>query len=273
MAGTDSTKNEILGGPTIVLVGPQMGENVGSAARAMLNCGLTDLRLVRPREGWDSGDSFAMAVGASRGILEAARVFETVDGAVVDMDRVYAATARVRDMVLPMLTPRHAAGEMRHRVGAGQKVAILFGSERFGLHNEDVARADAVIRAPLNPAFSSLNLGQAVLLVAWEWFMTGNETANVTVPDQGEPPAGHQQMESFIAHLDQALEEGGFFPSPPMRPRIMRAIRNWVARTNPTNKEIRLLHGVLASLSASRLGKDRPYRQPGTKKPLKGGGE
>src|SRR5438046_5215037 len=169
MAGTDKSRGGLTGGPAIILVEPQLGENIGTAARAMLNCGLDDLRLVRPRDGWPSDRAVAAASGADR-VLEKARLYPDVPAAIGDLKHVYAATARDRYMVKRELTPRRAAEEVRGFLGASEACGVLFGPERTGLVNDQVALADTVVTVPLNPAFSSLNLPQAVLLIGYEWF-------------------------------------------------------------------------------------------------------
>ncbi len=173
MAGTDRRRQRLSGGPAIILVAPQLGENIGTAARAMFNCGLTDLRLVRPRDGWPSKKAQAAASGADL-VLDKAHLFETVEDAIAGLTRVYATTARDRYMVKRVLTPRAAAAEIRALMAAGEACGILFGPERTGLLNEHIALADTVLNVPLNPAFSSLNLAQAVLLVGYEWFASAD---------------------------------------------------------------------------------------------------
>src|SRR5712671_5241659 len=169
MAGTDNSKSGITGGPAIILVEPQLGQNIGTAARAMANCGLDDLRLVRPRDGWPSDKAVAAASGADA-VLDKARLYPSIAAAIADLSHVYASTARDRYMVKRELTPRHAAEEMREFLARDEPCGVLFGPERTGLVNDDVALADTVITVPLNPAFSSLNLAQAVLIVGYEWF-------------------------------------------------------------------------------------------------------
>ncbi|MGH7091855.1 MAG: RNA methyltransferase, partial [Stellaceae bacterium] len=169
MAGTDHRRARLSGGPAIVLVEPQLGENIGTAARAMYNCGLTDLRLVRPRDGWPNAKAQAAASGADP-VLDRARLYDSVEAAIAELTRVYATTARDRYMVKRMLTPRAAATELRDFAAQGEACGILFGPERTGLLNVHVAAADTVVTVPLNPAFSSLNLAQAVLIVGYEWF-------------------------------------------------------------------------------------------------------
>ncbi|MBM3574008.1 MAG: RNA methyltransferase, partial [Alphaproteobacteria bacterium] len=167
MAGTDSTQIAVLGGPAVILVEPQLGENIGMAARAMLNCGLTELRLVKPRDGWPSDEAVAAASGADR-ILDAAKLYPTAEAAIGDLAYVYATSARPRGMVKRIVTPGFAAGRMRRNLGHGRRCGVMFGPERMGLVNDHIALADSVISVPLNPAFASLNLAQAVLVVGYE---------------------------------------------------------------------------------------------------------
>src|SRR5205085_10597393 len=174
MAGTDKSRGGVTGGPAIILVEPQLGQNIGTAARAMLNCGLDDLRLVRPRDGWPSDRAVNAASGADR-VLDKARLFPDAPAAIGDLGHVYAATARDRYMVKRELTPRRAAEEMRGFIAAGDACGVLFGPERTGLVNDHIALADTVLSVPLNPAFSSLNLAQAVLIVGYEWFTAKTE--------------------------------------------------------------------------------------------------
>ncbi len=160
--------------PAMVLIEPQLGGNVGAAARAMLNCGLTDLRVVRPRDGWPSDKARAMASGADA-VLDGAKVFESLEEAVADLQVVFATTGRRRDMVKHEVTPAEAASEIRRHGAAGERCGVLFGRERIGLTNDEVVLADAILTVPLNPAFRSLNLAQAVLLIAWEWLRAGDD--------------------------------------------------------------------------------------------------
>src|SRR5262249_24777068 len=169
MAGTDKSRGGVTGGPAIILVEPQLGENIGTAARAMLNCGLDDLRLVRPRDGWPNDKAISAASGADA-VLDKARLYPSAEAAIADLGHVYASTARDRYMVKREVTPRRAAEEMVGFLAAGESSGVLFGPERIGLLNEHIALADTVVTVPLNPAFSSLNLAQAVLIVGYEWF-------------------------------------------------------------------------------------------------------
>ncbi len=255
MAGTDSSRQAAGGGgPVVILVAPQLGENIGTAARAMLNCGLTGLRLVRPRDAWPNPKARAAAAGADA-VIDGAQVHDTLEEAIADLQHVYATTVRPRGMVKRVLTPRAAAAEMRGRVAAGARVGVLFGPERAGLENDDVALAEAVITVPLNPAFASLNLAQAVLVVAYEWFQSGS----------GEPPraldygptaraARQDALLRLYAHLEQELDAADFFTVPDKRPSMVRNIRAILARADLSDQEVRTLHGIVTALSGRRLG-------------------
>ena len=240
-------------GPEIILVHPQIGENIGTTARAMLNCGLMNLRLVRPREAWPNEKAVAAAAGASA-VLDRARLFATTGEAAADLNRLYAASARPRDIIKPVLNPRAAAAEMGAAIAEGRKVGILFGPERSGLDNEDVTIADAIIEVPVNPAFSSLNLAQAVLICAYEWRMSAMGTEQLGQhhgPRRGRPgahPASKEEMAGFYAHLEAELDRTGFLYPPEKRPRMVRNIRNLFARADLTEQEVRTLRGIIAAL-------------------------
>lgn len=251
MAGTDKTKQGVLGGPVVVLVDPQLGENIGMCARAMLNCGLTELRLVRPRDGWPNEAAVSAAAGADE-ILERAQLFGSTVEAVADLQRVFATTARLRDMEKPLMTARRAAREMRVALDAGERAGVLFGPERAGLVNDDVALADAAISVPLNPGFSSLNLAQSVLLIGYEWFQTGTEAPPERLTRDlakgGSEKATKAEMATFFARLEQALDETGFLRPPEKRPTMVRNIRNLFERAELTAQEVQTLHGILSAL-------------------------
>ncbi len=232
--------------PAIILVGPQLGENIGTAARAMLNCGLTDLRLVAPRDGWPNPQAWAPAVGA-HGVLEQARVFPTLTTAVADLRRVYATSARHRDMVKPVLTPRQAAAEIHAKSVQGERSGILFGPERTGLSNDEVVLAHRLVEVPLNPDFSSLNLAQAVLILAYEWWQARPASESPAQPS-GVLLATHAELTGFYAHLERALDATGFFKTPELRPSMVRNLRNLFLRADLTEQEVRTLHGVLTAL-------------------------
>jgi tRNA/rRNA methyltransferase len=234
-------------GPAIILVDPQMGENIGMCARAMLNCGMTDLRIVRPRDGWPSQAARDTSSGAIE-VIDNAQVFETTREAVADLHRLYATTGRVREMVETVMTPRKAAADIRAVTAAGQKTGVLFGGERSGLTNDDVALAEIILRVPLNPDFKSLNLAQAVLLVGYEWFTAGDETPDLTRDIGDSRPATRVEFDVFLDRLDKGITEGGFFRAPEMRPTVMRNIRNFFLRAEPTDQDIRTLHGIVEAL-------------------------
>ncbi len=254
MTGTDSTKQVTLpGGPAFILVKPQMGENIGAAARAMMNCSQKELRLVSPRDGWPSERATAMAVGALD-MMPPVQVYDDTAAAISDCHYVYATTARPRDMVKPVFTGAGAAEDMVARHRAGQKIGILFGGERAGLDNDEIALAQAIITIPLNPAFSSLNLAQGVLLVAYEWTRLLDETPDTQTPSGDSHPASQDVFQELCERLEQELENGHFFRSPAMRPTIMRNIRNMLARARMTDQEARTFHGIISAL----IGKKAP---------------
>jgi tRNA/rRNA methyltransferase len=260
MAGTDRSKaasgDAAATSPAIILVDPQLGENIGAAARAMLNCGLEELRLVRPRDGWPNEKALANASGADS-VIENARLFDSTEDAIADLTRVYATTARPRDMVKVVETPRFAAAEIRARLAAGDRIGILFGPERTGLVNDDIALADALICVPLNPAFSSLNLGQAVLLVGYEWFQSADETPPRQLVTNTTRPAVKEELLNFFAHLERELDESGFLRNVEKRPSMVRNIRSMFDRAELTEQEIQTLHGIVKELSTLRVKRGR----------------
>lgn len=249
MAGTDRTREAASGGPAVVLVEPQLGENIGFAARAMRNFGLDDLRLVRPRDGWPNAKAITAASGADP-VLDAARVFETTAAAITDLHRLYAATTRARDMEKPSVNAEQAGQEMR-ALGDDAHVGVLFGAERAGLHNDDVVLADSILTVPLNPAFASLSLPQAVLLVGYEWFRAGPPppAKTVAVGAGGAPPATKAQMTNLFAHLEAELDASGFLHHAEMRPSTVRNLRNMLGRAGLTQKEVSTLRGVIRALA------------------------
>lgn len=258
MAGSDSTQTPQLGGPAVVLVRPQLGENIGAAARAMLNGGLSDLRLVRPREPWPSPRALAAASGADA-VVESARLYPTLEAAVADLRLVYASTARPRDIVKPVLTPREAAAAMRSAPAdgsaSGAGCGVVFGPERTGLDNDEVALADAVLNVPLNPAYASLNLAQAVMLVAYEWFQSGLAEPRPRRFDRRKPAATKAELAALLEHLELELDAAGFFLPVPKRPGMVRNLRNVFTRAALTEQEVRTLHGVVTTLAG------RPWRR------------
>lgn len=230
--------------PAIILVEPQMGENIGAAARAMLNCGLTDLRIVNPRDGWPNERADAMSSGALER-MPPVRVFGSTAEAVADLHFVYATTARPRDMIKPVFTARGAADDIKARVN--EKSGYLFGPERAGLSNDDVALAHAIVTIPMNPDFSSLNLGQGVLLCAYEWFQAMDATPALINPPE-EEIAPHGELQELFDRLEHELSEGGFFRTQELRPNVMRNLKNMFLRGNLTSQEVRTFHGIITTL-------------------------
>jgi RNA methyltransferase, TrmH family, group 1 len=239
-------------GPAIVLVRPQLSENIGTAARAMLNNGLTDLRLVAPKPDWLSDRAIAASSGADRVVL-GAKVFATTAEALADLHRVWATTARNRFMVKPVDTPRTAASAMRAAAADSLRFGVMFGPERTGLENDDLALADTVVTVPLNPDYSSLNLAQCVLLVAYEWY----QAAAPALPDRHmtkglQPPATKDKLLGFFEHLERELDECGFLRHPDKRPVMVRNIRNMFQRAHLTGQEVQTLHGIVHELVTYR---------------------
>jgi len=246
--------------PVIILVEPQLGENIGAAARAMLNCGLTRLRLVRPRDGWPNPKALAAASGADL-VIEGAEIFETTAAAIADLNFVAATTARQRDMVKYILTPEEAGRELHARAAAAQKAGILFGPERTGLINDDIPLADAVVTIPVNPEFASLNLAQAVLLLGYSWWRAGREAQERRLESGGSAPATKAELDNLFLRLEEALEAGGFYTSAEQRPSMVRNMRNLLQRAQMTEQEVRTFHGVIVALgqgAAARRSRKNP---------------
>lgn len=237
--------------PVVVLVRPQLGENIGMAARAMLNCGLSTLRLVNPRDGWPNPKAQRAASGADV-VLEKAAVFDSVADAVADLGRVVATTARNRELSQRILTPRQAAGEMHGWIGQGQRVGILFGPERTGLTNDDMVQADTALSIPLNPQFSSLNIAQAVLLVAYEWAAWDDATPASRMADHAARPATKEELANLFEHLERALDQSGFLRHRAMRPAMVNNLRALLQRADMTEQEVRTFHGVIKFLSKNK---------------------
>ncbi len=234
--------------PIVILVNPQLGANIGMAARAMLNCGLTELRIVAPRDGWPNPEALDAAVSDSRILVENAPVFDTTAEAVADLTHVYATTGRGREMVERIVTPRAAGREMRSLAADGARIGVLFGSERAGLGNDDISLADTIIRAPLNPDFKSLNLGHAVLMVSYEWFATEDETEEEVLDIGTAHVATKGELDNFMRHLVEGLDSGNYFRAKEMRPIVVRNIRNLFQRARATEQELRTMHGVIVAL-------------------------
>jgi len=250
VAGTDHRRQAVAAGPAIILVEPQLGENIGTAARAMMNCGLDDLRLVRPRDGWPSDKAIAAASGADA-VLAKARLYPDVPAAIADIVHVYAATARDRGMVRREVTPRHAAQEMRARLAAGEACGILFGPERTGLTNDEVALADSIVTFPSSPTYASLNLSQAVLICGYEWFKAahGDKPPPPTIPRAVSPPAQREMLLAFFDYLEGKLDENGFFRPVTKKPGMRRNLRNIFHRMELTQQDVRTLWGAVVRLA------------------------
>ncbi len=238
-------------GPVMVLVRPQMGENIGASARAMLNFGLNTMRVVDPRDGWPNPRAVAMASGASP-VLDRAGRFDDLPAALADCDWVLATTARGRGLTKPVLTPERAMEQARAMIAQGRRVAVLFGPERAGLENEDIARANAIITVPVNPAFYSLNLAQCVLLMAYEW---GRQTT--TVPPEVTELAGTDlaraiEVERLGDHFEERLGAAGFFQPEQKAPGMKLNLRNMWTRLRLTRADVQTLHGILRKLARNQ---------------------
>jgi tRNA/rRNA methyltransferase len=232
--------------PVIVLVRPQLGENIGKAARAMLNFGLTELRLVSPRDGWPNPSAGPAASGADV-VLEQAQVFNSVHAAVADCAHVYATTVRKRGVTKPVVTPEEAAREIRLAPG---RTAILFGPERSGLETDDVALARTILTVPINPQFGSLNLAQAVILVAYEW---SKDLALESPPaTELDPPALQEELDGMIGQLDSLLEDSGYYFPPDRVPATRRTLRTLLTKPGWSSQELRTLRGVLSALEGKK---------------------
>jgi tRNA/rRNA methyltransferase len=256
-AGTDKTRNWVeAAGPVIILVEPQLGENIGAAARVMANFGLGRLRLVKPRDGWPNTQAQRSASGADR-ILDEAALFDDLTAAIADCTVVLATTARAHDQAKPVLGPDQAASFLAPHVAAGENVAVLFGRERYGLENHEVALADRIVTFPVNPAFASLNLAQAVALIAYEWFkFASGGVLPFTMPRKSEP-AGKEQVQAFFVNLERQLDAIEYFRPLDKRATMLVNLRNIFARMQPTTQDIQTLHGIVVALTEGRKGPAR----------------
>jgi TrmH family RNA methyltransferase len=237
--------------PVIILVRPQLGDNIGAVARAMANGGLFHLRLVSPRDGWPQESAWRTASGAQR-LLDAVTLHDTVADATADLHRVFATCPRPRHIIKPLLTARGAAAELQAIAGRGLRCGLLFGPERAGLDNDDMAAADALIRYPINPAFASLNLAQAVMIMAYEWWQAADATPPRTLMTNETSVATKAELENFLTHLVTELDACGFLRNLPKRPGMVRNIRHFFQRGEVTEQELRTLHGIVAELAAGR---------------------
>ena len=256
-AGTDKTKAWVeRPGPCVILVEPQLADNIGAAARAMANFALTRLRLVKPREGWPAERAYVMASGARR-ILDQAQVYDSVEAAIGDLNFVFATTARAHDQAKPVVDAAAAAQIAAEKVAAGDSVGLMFGRERNGLENDEVALADHIITLPVNPAFASLNLAQAVVVVAYEWFkLTSGAKLPFDMPRKSDA-APREQLLAFFANLERELEKVEFFRPPDKRETMQINLRNIFSRMQPSQQDIQTLHGVIMAIAEGRKGPAR----------------
>ena len=242
--------------PVVILVRPQLADNIGACARAMANGGLFHMRLVAPRDGWPQEKAWRTASGADR-LLDAATVHATVADAVADLHHVFATCPRPRHIVKPLLTARGAAAELRVIADRGLRAGLLFGPERAGLDNDDMAQADALVRYPLNPDFMSLNLAQAVMVMAYEWWTAADGTPPRALVTHESPVATKARLENFLVHLVDQLDACGFLRNQPKRPGMIRNLRHLFQRGEVTDQELRTLHGVVTELAIGRRRRGR----------------
>src|SRR5215469_3913502 len=254
MSGTDKTKTGLdLDGPAIILVEPQLGENIGMAARAMGNFALSRLRIVNPRDGWPNIAASRAAAGADH-ILDRVELFDSVEQAVADLDLLFATTARAHDQAKPVMAPEPAAREIKAHIAGGGKSGILFGRERWGLTNEEVARANRIITFPVNPGFASLNLAQAVLLMGYEWFKLATSAAMPFTMPERSPRASQHQMDAFFENLVRELDRVEFLRPAEKRDTMLVNLRNIFFRMEPTKQDMHTLHGVIMAIAEGRKG-------------------
>jgi tRNA/rRNA methyltransferase len=253
MAGTDKSQDiAFRPSPAIILCEPQLGENIGTAARAMANFGLWDLRIVNPRDGWPNVHAERAASRADH-VLEKVQVFATLADAIADLELVYATTARSRDMQKEVLGPDAAIANLAKHIGGGGRAGVLFGRERWGLFNEEIAVADAIVTFPVEPAFASLNIAQAVLLMSYDWrrHVEGAELPFTDPPES--PPATKEEMIGLFEHLEGVLDTTGFFTSAEKRPSMVDNLRTMLTRGSFTGQEVRTFRGVISSIDRKHL--------------------
>ena len=254
MAGTDRTQTfSFKPSPAVILCEPQLGENIGTTARAMANFGLWDLRLVNPRDGWPNEKAVAAASRADH-VIERVRVFATTEEAIADLSLVYATTARRRDMNKPVLGPEEASQRVIAHIARGAGGAgILFGRERWGLYNEEVALSDAIVTLPVEAAFASLNIAQAVLIMAYEWRRQTDLGRTLLFEEAVSEPATKGELLRLFEHLEESLEAAGFFTAPDKRPTVVNNLRAMLSRGTLSGQEVRTLHGVISSIERKHL--------------------
>lgn len=262
MAGTDKNRDMITGGPAIVLVEPQLGENIGMVARAMANFGLSELRLVNPRDGWPNEKAVASASRADH-VIDGAILFPSLGKAIADLNFVMATTARERDGFKPVRGPVEAGRALRSRESNGEKTGILFGRERFGLDTEEVGLADEIVTFPVNPAFASLNIAQAVLLMSYEWMKSGLESEEDTAFRGPQVvPAPKDQLLGMFEQLEEALAVRGYFRPAGKKPKMVDNLRAVLTRPGFGEAEIKVLRGVIRSLDQYSPNEPRGAHSP-----------
>lgn len=237
--------------PAVILVNPQLGENIGMACRAMLNFGLTDLRLVAPRDGWPNPAAISTAAGAKE-VLENARVYETTADAVADLDFLLAATARRRELEIPVIGTGRVGAELHARARAGRQSGILFGPEKAGLTNDDVVLCDNILTYPINPAFHSLNLAQAVVVFGYIWMSSESAEPPATFDGQDSQQASREDLVRMYEHLEEELDTAGYFYPPEKKPLMSINIRAPFTRAKMTDQEVRTFRGVIKALAKGR---------------------
>lgn len=233
--------------PAVVLVDPQLGDNIGAVARAMANFGLVDLRLVRPRDGWPNSRAYAVSSGATW-ILDGVRVFDTTREALADLTLVIATTARDREMAKEILVPAEAAQRLRQRATTGARTGLMFGSERAGLVNDDIVLADAILTVPTDEKFTSINLGQAALLAFYEWFKSGDTTPAASLDLGKFDIASKEELTGFFDHIERELDEAGFLFPPAKVPAMVRTMRNIWQRAQLSQQDVRTMRGIVTAL-------------------------
>lgn len=257
MAGTDKSQDIVFRpSPAVILCEPQLGENIGTAARAMANFGLWDLRIVNPRDGWPNEKAVAAASKADH-VIDRVTVFATVEEAISDLSMVLATTARQRDQQKAVYGPEEAAQRVVQHIDSGAKAGILFGREKWGLYNEEVSLADAIVTFPVEAAFASLNIAQAVLLMAYEWRQQADKGEVLPFSGGLDPAAPREELLGLFGHLESTLDRTGFFKTEDKRPTMVHNLRAMFARAGLSSQEIRTLRGVISSFDGAHL-RQRP---------------
>ncbi len=248
MAGTDASKKiDLAPAPVVILCEPQLGENIGTAARAMANFGLWELRLVNPRDGWPNERAIAAAAKADH-VISRVQVFSRLEEAIGDLSLVLATTARKRDMFKPVMGPDEAANRFVAHIETGEKAGLLFGRERWGLNNEEITLSDAIVTLPVEPAFASLNIAQAVLVLAYEWRRAARAGEALPFGEEVGLPASKQEVAGMYTHLETSLDEAGFFTVAEKRPSMINNIRTMLGRAHFNAQEVRTFRGIISAL-------------------------